>query len=87
MDLRLDMGRISLIRLAVVALAFLPLATLAASRTLAPAVKAAAKKTGNPLLPGKAIEPIDEPEKTPAAGWSGFYFGVNAGAARGETNR
>ncbi|WP_424363188.1 hypothetical protein [Methylocystis parvus] len=86
MDLRLHMGSISLIRLAVAALAFGPLVTQAASRPLAPAARTP-KKTANPLLPGKAIAPIEAPEKTPATGWSGFYFGVNAGAARSETNR
>lgn len=81
------MIRISLIRLAAISLAFAPLATEASSRSLSPAPKAAGKTTTRPLFPGKPIEPIEAPEKAPAADWSGFYFGVNGGGARSETNR
>lgn len=81
------MRRISLIRLVVVSLACAPLTAQSASRSHAPSAKAPEKNKATPLLPGKPIEPMEAPERTPAAGWSGFYFGVNAGAAASETNR
>jgi len=44
-----------------------------------------AQKSALPL-PGKPIEPKAERDEKPAAGWAGFYFGLNAGAAGRETN-
>lgn len=32
--------------------------------------------------PGRSIEPVAGKEEKPRAGWSGFYGGLNAGAAK-----
>ncbi|WP_442756540.1 hypothetical protein ACNHKD_08000 [Methylocystis sp. JAN1] len=82
------MGRFSLICLAGLFVALAPFAAQAASRGLAHAPKTAAAKKAEASPPSaRPIEPIEAPEKAPGAGWSGFYFGVNAGAARAETIR
>jgi hypothetical protein len=66
--------------------AFLPFASQAAERP--PAAKNHdARKSAAPPLSGKPIEPIDKSETAPRAGWSGAYFGVNAGAALSDANR
>jgi hypothetical protein len=68
--------------------AFLPFASQAAERNGPPAAKNHdARKSAAPPLSGKPIEPMDKSEKVPRAGWSGAYFGVNAGTALSDANR
>lgn len=62
-------------------------ATQAANREATRGVKVAARKAAAPFLPGKKIEPLKATEENQATGWSGFYFGLNAGAAASETGR
>jgi hypothetical protein len=65
-----------------------PLATQAASRDVSrPAKTLTTKKAARPLVAGGPIEPMKAPEERSGVGWSGFYFGLNAGAAASEANR
>ncbi|QGM96186.1 hypothetical protein [Methylocystis parvus] len=61
----------------------------AAPREAAGRAKAeAAKKAGNSFLADKPVAPVAAPvTEEPAKHWSGFYFGLDAGAAASETNR
>lgn len=84
------MRRTSIICLASLLLASAPPGSKAASRDAAQASRRAAEKaarTESSLLPGKPIKSAKPPEEKPHAGWSGFYFGLNAGAAAGGANR
>ncbi|KAF2990109.1 hypothetical protein OGR47_11655 [Methylocystis sp. MJC1] len=51
----------------------------------APAIhgpEADSRRKADIFLPRRAIEPMAAKEEKPRAGWSGFYGGLNAGAAR-----
>lgn len=51
----------------------------------APAMRAPKAESGRKAdipLHGRPIEPMTGKEEKPRAGWSGFYGGLNAGAAR-----
>jgi hypothetical protein len=81
------MSFIHIICVAALALCLNMSATQAANREVPRRARTTAGKAATLLIPGKKIEPLKAVEEGPAARWSGFYFGLNAGAAASKNGQ